>query len=172
MSDCERFAHIAQDKWATVSESLRLIRGNERMSDLLKKICLQKSKILFFNFFSMFYIHFFWKNEQIPHFLLLVSKVSQSLTWLTKNERCERIAQVTHQKRATMSDSLRSLTENERPWANRSGGSPKMSESLVFLSKFFRKKKSHSLRKPMSEFPALIRRTKPDLIILGILRFA
>ena len=30
MSDCERFAHIAQDKWATVSESLRSLRGNEQ----------------------------------------------------------------------------------------------------------------------------------------------
>ena len=30
MSDCERFAQIAQEKWATVSESLRSLRGNER----------------------------------------------------------------------------------------------------------------------------------------------
>ena len=43
--------------------------------------------------------------------------VSASLRSLTKNERCERIAQVAHQKWASMSDSLRSLTKNERPWA-------------------------------------------------------
>ena len=30
MSDCERFAQIAQDKWATVSESLRSLKTNER----------------------------------------------------------------------------------------------------------------------------------------------
>ena len=30
MSDCERFAQIAQDKWATVSKLLRSLRGNER----------------------------------------------------------------------------------------------------------------------------------------------
>ena len=30
MSDCGRFAPIAQDKWATVSESLLSLRGNER----------------------------------------------------------------------------------------------------------------------------------------------
>ena len=75
MSVCERFAQIAQDKWATVSESLRLLRGNERlwairsgrseeMSDVsellslltknermsasLKKVWLKKSKILFY----------------------------------------------------------------------------------------------------------------------------
>ena len=68
----------------------------------------------------------------IPSFLM--SDVSKSLRLLTKNERCERIAQVAHQKWATMSESLRSLTKNER-----------MSKSLIFLSKslirsFFEKK--------------------------------
>ena len=29
MSNCERFTQIAQDKWATVSKSLRSLRGNE-----------------------------------------------------------------------------------------------------------------------------------------------
>ena len=53
----------------------------------------------------------------------LVSDVSESLILLKSNERCERIAQVAHQKWATMSDLLRSLTKNER-----------MSESLIFLS--------------------------------------
>ena len=48
---------------------------------------------------------------------------------------------------------LRSLTKNERPWANRSGRLIKMSELLI--RSFFRKKKSDSLRKPKSEFPAL-----------------
>ena len=49
--------------------------------------------------------------------------MSESLRLLTKNERCEQIAQVAHQKWATMNNSLRSLTKNER-----------MSESLIFLS--------------------------------------
>ena len=30
MSDCKQFAQIAQDKWATLSESLGSLRGNER----------------------------------------------------------------------------------------------------------------------------------------------
>ena len=30
MSNCERFAQIAQDKWATVSESLRSLKTNEQ----------------------------------------------------------------------------------------------------------------------------------------------
>ena len=48
MSDCERIAQVAQDKWATMSNSLRSLRGNERMSDSLKKFWLKKSKILFY----------------------------------------------------------------------------------------------------------------------------
>ena len=91
MSGCELFAQIAQDKWATVSESLRgneqpwanrsgrsrqmsnherfvmSLRGNKWISNSLKKIWLKKSKILFF---SMFYKRcFYWKNERIAHFL-------------------------------------------------------------------------------------------------------
>ena len=57
----------------------------------------------------------------IPSFL--VSDVSESLRSLTKNVRCERIAQVAHQKWAAMSESLRSLTKNEQ-----------MRKSLIFLS--------------------------------------
>ena len=59
-------------------------------------------------------------DSLIPSFL-----VHESLRSLTKNERCEQIAQVAHQKWATMSDLLRSLTKNEQiaqvahqKWAN------------------------------------------------------
>ena len=78
----------------------------------------------------MFYIQFFllkkWANRSFPLFLwaMWVNRSGRS----PKNERCERIAQVTHQKWATMSNSLRSLRGNERSWANRSGRSPKMSK--------------------------------------------
>ena len=75
MSDHEQIAQVAQRKWATVSESLRSLKTNERpwairsgcseemsdvseslisltkneqMSDSLKKNWLQKSKILFY----------------------------------------------------------------------------------------------------------------------------
>ena len=74
----------------------------------------------------MFYIGFFIKkmsDSLIPSFL--VSDVNKSLRSLTKNEWCNRIAQVAHQKFATMSNSLRSLTKNEQfaqvahqKWAN------------------------------------------------------
>ena len=69
----------------------------------------------------MFYIHFFMSKWLISSFLM--SDVSESLSLLTKKEQWERIAQVVHQKRATMSDSLRSLRGNEWSWGNRSGHS-------------------------------------------------
>ena len=47
MSDCERMAQVAQEKSATMSDLLRLLRGNEHMSDSLKKYWIKKSKILF-----------------------------------------------------------------------------------------------------------------------------
>ena len=37
MSNHERITQVAQDKWATLSDLLRSLRGNERMSDLLNK---------------------------------------------------------------------------------------------------------------------------------------
>ena len=47
MSDCELFAQIAQDKWATMSDLLRSLRGNERMRYLLKKIFAKNLKSCF-----------------------------------------------------------------------------------------------------------------------------
>ena len=76
--------------------------------------------------FSLFYVRFKKKLKKLANrsFLLtssfLMSDVSESLIPLKSNEQCERIAQVAHQKGTTMSDSLRSLTKNER-----------MSESLI-----------------------------------------
>ena len=65
------------------------------------------------------------KDSLIPSFLV---NESELLRLLTKKEWCEWIAQVSHQKWATMSNSIRSLRGNERSWANRSGCSLKMSE--------------------------------------------
>ena len=66
----------------------------------------------------------------------LVSAVSESLRWLTKNERCEQIAQVA-QKKATMSNSLRYVAQ--RKWAIVSESlrtltkNERMSESFIFF---------------------------------------
>ena len=94
------------------------------MSDLLKNIW--RTSYLLVCFFKT-------SDLLIPSFLM--SNASESLRSLTKNEQCEQIAQVAHQKGvtmrylhrsltqkwATMSESLRSLSKNER-----------MSESVVF----------------------------------------
>ena len=84
----------------------------------------------------------YWKNEWIALSSFLVSDVSESLIALKSNEQCERMAQVAHQKWATMSDSLRSLRGNEQSWANGSE---------------FKWANSQTCRKPMSELPALIK---------------
>ena len=83
-----------------MSDSLRSLLLNERMSDLLKKNLANKFKILFF---SMFYISFFYlKNERFAYILCfgeqLVSNVIESLRSVTINEQYEQIAQVAHQK--------------------------------------------------------------------------
>ena len=106
ISDCEWFAQVAHDKWA-----------NEWFA---QKIWLK-------SYFWYIFVRLKKKKCLLnPSFLM--SDVSEMLRSLTKNEGCEQIAQVAHQKWAPMSDSLRPLTKNERPWANRSGGSPKMSK--------------------------------------------
>ena len=59
MSDCERFTQIAKDKWATVSDLLRTLRGNKQMSDSLKKNLLKKIKSCFL---VCFFIQFFMSD--------------------------------------------------------------------------------------------------------------
>ena len=102
-------------------------------------------------FLGTFYIGFlFWKkNERFAHSLFFNERCDRIAQVAHQNEQYEQIPQVAHQKWATVSESLRSLTKNER-----------MSESLVFFEQIayaliFSQKLSDSLRKPMSEFPAL-----------------
>ena len=57
---------------------------------------------------------------------------------------------------SNVSESLRLLTKNERPWGIRSGRSEEMSDhERIAHSLIFGQKMSHSLGKTMSEFPAL-----------------
>ena len=42
MSDCDRFTQIAQDKWATVSELLRSLRGNESNRERIAQVAQDK----------------------------------------------------------------------------------------------------------------------------------
>ena len=95
MSDCERIAQVSHDKRATMSDSLRSLIINERMSESL--ICSFAHKKRFAQFFLTKIV--FKKNMSdslIPSFLK--SNVSESIRSLSKNERCERIAQVAQQK--------------------------------------------------------------------------
>ena len=93
----------------------------------------------------------------------LVTDVSESLRLLTKNERCERLAQVTHQKWATMSDSLRSseeMSDHERiaQVANQKRANEWIAHFFERIPHLliFGQKTSDSLGNQISEFPALL----------------
>ena len=96
------FAHFAQIKGATVSKSLRLLKTNERPERFTQKSLVKKVKS---SFFSMFYIRF-------PLFWLAV--------WVNHSGRSPKMSDV--------SELLRLLTKNERPWGIRSGCSEEMSD--------------------------------------------
>ena len=142
MSDCERFAQNAQDKWATVSELLRLLRRNERPWANRSGRSRQMS----------YHERFAQVAQRIAHFLFF-------------GEGCEWITQVAHQKWAMWgnhSGCLPKMSDHERSWVYRSGHSPKMSKWVnhnfferIARLLIFGQKTSNSLRKPMSKFPAL-----------------
>ena len=79
MSNRERINQVTHDKWATVSDSLRSLIINERLSDLLKKCLLKNLKSYFLYVLNRF---FYLKNERFAHSFFF-------------GEQCERIA---HQK--------------------------------------------------------------------------
>ena len=144
MRDCERFAHIAQDQWATVRKLLRSLMTNEwRWAIRLSREWANPS------FFKQI-THFSFAHKkraickkiwQKSYFLVCFCSFFVSLKKTIRSfpffdERCEQIAQVAHQKWANCSFFL----------ANRSFAN----YSLIFLQK-----KSNSLRKPMNEYPTL-----------------
>ena len=128
MSDREQIAQIAQRKWATVSESLRPLKTNERpwaigsgrseeMSEWAirsKSFGKKNLKSCFLTFLGRIIYNFF------------IEKISESLISLKLNRSGH------SPKMSDVSDLLRSLTKNERPWAIRShqssGRSLKMSD--------------------------------------------
>ena len=133
---CERITQVAHQKWATMSDSLRSLRGNERSwanhSGRSSKISEWVNRSFFWA--NRLFAHFWAKkmsDSLIPSFFK--SDVSESLRCSWQKSDCERIAQVAHQKWATVSNLIRLLTKNERPWAIRSGSLTKICELLVFL---------------------------------------
>ena len=72
MSYCERFAQIARDKWATVSDLLRSLRINEQMSKSLvfseriahSLFCSEKTSDLLIKIWLKLYFFVFKKNNR------------------------------------------------------------------------------------------------------------
>ena len=158
MSDHERITQVAQEKWATVSDSIRSLKGNEQMSKSLQKFCLIKSKILFFNFFSMLYIWWaMWVNRSgcSPK----LSDVSESLRLLNKNEQPRAIRSGRSEE---MSDREQITQATHQKWANKwiAHFFKQITHSLIFGQKT-----SDSLGKPMSVFPALSRTSCIDFTL-------
>ena len=121
------------------------------------------SNFLWLKSYFLVRILFCFKNERFAHSLFFNERCEQITLvahqkwamWADfsghspKMSNHERFAQVTHQNRAIMRESLRSLTKNE-----------KMSELLIFLSEnthslIFGQKTSDLLGNQLSEFPAL-----------------
>ena len=139
MSDYDRLIQIAQNKWATVSESLRLLilsfAHKKREIHSKKKF---KYNHVFMYVFKKCFANFFLKKRAIRSLPLF--------WWAMYVNRSDHSWQ-----KSELSKSLRSLTKNEQ-----------MSELLIFwanhsFANFFAKKTSDSLRKLMSEFPNLKR---------------
>ena len=102
-------------------------------------------------FYYNFYISFFIKKKRFAHSSFLLSDVSESLRSLTKNERPWAICSGCSPK---MSDHERIAHVAHQKWANKQIASffEQIAHSLIFLQKT-----SDWLRKPMSEFPAFLK---------------
>ena len=80
MSNCEQFAQIAQDKWATVSKLLRSLRTNEQLWGNPSGCSWQKSNHEWFAQVA----HDKWANEGIGHFFNKLLFHSQKTSDLLK----------------------------------------------------------------------------------------
>ena len=103
-SDCEQIAQVSYDKWATISNSLRSLMINEQIACLF---WLNRSFTLALT-----------KNEPLAQ-----KKLTKIIFFVTFFEHLK-------QKQVICSFPLFYWVM----WVNRSGRSPKMSKSLVFLS--------------------------------------
>ena len=140
MSECERFAQVVQDKWATVSKSLRLLMTNEQMWAIHSGRSGQMSKSLVFFWANCSFSYSLTKNGRFAPVFWSYKKNKGALI---PSERSERISQVAQDKRATVSDSLRSegmcggeqiAQVAHRKWANCSLFE-QIAHSLTFLAK-------------------------------------
>ena len=132
MSDHERYIQVAQREWKICWKYF----GKKNLKSCFKYVLYTIKKKSFWKMSELLiFAHFIFFGERCERFAhnrsFPLSDVSVSLRSLTKNEQCEQITQVAHQKWATMSASLTSLKGNERLWANRSDRSPKMRKWVI-----------------------------------------
>ena len=106
MSDCERFAQIAPDKWPTVTEPMAQVAHVKRPTKIVK------------SYVWYVFCTFFMSDSLISSFLM--SDVSESLRSLTKNEWPWVICSGRSEEMSDVSESLFLLTKNHEKWANHS----------------------------------------------------
>ena len=117
MSDCERIAPVAHDKWATVSELLvffskALISSFAKKNEQFAQFFL--TKIVFVRTFFCTFFESLRKTERFAHSLFLMSEVSELLRSLTKNEQIAFAHYLLFSQKT--SDSLRKPISNSQPW--------------------------------------------------------
>ena len=132
ISECERFAQVAQDKWATVSESLRSLMTNEGVwairsgcSGPMSESLVFLSKSLMFSFAHKKWTIRSKKFEKIVFWYVFTFfgsffKNAHSFwaKWANRSSRSgqmsdrERFAQVAQKEWTIVSESLRSLTKH------------------------------------------------------------
>ena len=118
------FAHFIQIKWATVSDSLRSLKTNEQLWANCSGRSYQKRDREWIAHdkwgTGTFLLRSLTKNERFAQQFL--AKKSKTIFFSMFYIRFLFL------KMCNVSKSLKSLTKNERPWAIRSGCSPKVSE--------------------------------------------
>ena len=120
MSECERIAQVAHNKWANVSDLLRSLMINEQIARFFEWI----AHLLFRSQKASDNLKKIGKNRNFVRFYSFLDFLKKGKASLIPSERSEQIAQVAQDKWATVSDSLRSLSRKAI-----------VSESLRSLSK-------------------------------------
>ena len=133
MSDCERFT---QDKWATVSESLRSLMSKERFAQVAHEKWAIRSKFFGLKSYFLYIFCTLKKKRAIRSFFFF-----QWAMWANRSGCSPKMSNV--------SKLLWSLTKMSE-WVNH------LFFKQIAHSPIFSQKTSDSLRQPMSKFPALL----------------
>ena len=128
MSECEQFAQVSLDKWATVSKSLRSLMTNKQMWAIRSGCSGQMSKLLGFLSKSLIF-SFAYKKWAIP------SKTFYRFLKFLKMQKVRSFLL------SVVSKLLRSIRTNKWPWMICSGCSEGMRdrEQIAQVTHLFRK---------------------------------